>query len=466
MLGHKKIDVVCLAATALMLIAVLLFINGEALGLKNHVASPPYAQRLFDESAVHTLNIRMAPGAWEAMLSNALEEEYVPCAVVIDGEIFENVAIRPKGNNSKHLIRRYGSSRYSLKLEFDRYIGGASYYGLDKLSLNASFQDNAYMKAYMTFDMMRFMGVPAPLASYAWVMVNSEPWGLFVAEEEIEHAFLRRNFGANHGRLYKPDYKRREDENSDVALIYTGDEFENYDNIFRGAKTKAGKADQRRLIEALRVLSTGEDLERAVNIDEVLRYFTVQAFAVNLDSYLGPTGHNYFLYEEGGVLSMLPWDYNLAYGTYPLGVAEPFGSAEAFVNYPIDTPAGREVMLRRPMFHNLMLNQAYFRQYRAHFSDFIRDYFESGYFEEKQAETLALIAPYVKRDPTRFCGYGDFLLAADTFKEFCLLRARSVRGQLNGTIPSTIKGQMEDKSAFIGASHIRIEDLGELKDME
>ena len=40
---------------------------------------------------------------------------------------------------------------------------------------------------------------------------------------------------------------------------------------------------------------------------------------MNWDSYLGHTGHNYFLYEENGVLSILPWDYNLAFGTYALG---------------------------------------------------------------------------------------------------------------------------------------------------
>ncbi len=448
-----------------MLLLTLFFINGEALGLKNHTANPPYAARLFDDSAVHHIDIQMEPDAWASMLGNALEEEYAPCTAVIDGEIFENVAIRPKGNNSKNLIHRYGSSRYSLKLEFDSYIGSRTYYGLEKLSLNASFQDNAYMKEFMTYDMMRHIGVPSPLCAYVWVTVNGEPWGLFVAAEEIGNAFLRRNFGGR-GKLYKPDYKRREDENSDVALIYTGEDFESYDNIFRNAKGRISRLDKRRLIEALRILSTGENLERAVDVSEVLRYFAVQAFVVNADSYLGPTGHNYFLYEESGVLSMLPWDYNLAYGTYPLGMPEPFGDAETFINFPIDTPYSGSVMLRRPMFHNLMLNQAYFEQYREYFDRFIRNYFESGYFEEKHAKTLELIAPYVKRDPTRFCGYGDFLLAADTFREFCLLRAQSVRGQLEGTIPSTIKGQQADKSAFIGAPHIKIEDLGALEDME
>ncbi len=466
MIRHRKIDRVCVVVTIVMILATLLFMNGESLGLVNAIANPPYAARIFDDSVVHTVDIRIAPDVWAQMLENARAEEYAACAVSVDGETFENVGIRPKGNNSKNLIHRYGSERYSLKIEFDHYIDGFSYYGLDKLSLNASFQDNTFLKEYMAYDMMRKTGVPSPLCSYVWVTVNGRDWGLFTAVEEIEDAFLRRNYGANHGRLYKPDYKRREDENNDVALLYTGEEFENYDNIFRNAKAQASRVDKRRLIEALRILSTGENLERAVDVDEALRYFAVQAFVVNLDSYLGPTGHNYFLYEEDGVLSMLPWDYNLAYATYALGMPEPVDNTTMFVNYPIDTPYSGDVMLRRPMFHNLMLNQEYFQQYRSYFDDFIQDYFENGYFEEKTAETAALIAPYVQRDPTKFCGYEDFLLAIDTFETFCLLRAKSVRGQLNGTIPSTIKGQQLDTSTWIDASHIQISDMGDLADME
>ncbi len=466
MVKHKSIDVICIMVAAAMVIGTLLFMNGEALGLVNEISTPPYAGRIFDDSVVHTIDIQMEPDDWDDMLENALGEEYSVCSLVIDGEIFENIGIRPKGNNSKNLINRYGSERYSLKIEFDHFSDGLSYYGLDKLSLNSSFQDNAYFKDYMTYDMMRRMGVATPLCSYVWVTVNGEDWGLFVAVEEIEDSFLRRNYGTNHGRLYKPDYKSLEDENNDVALIYTGDDLDDYDNIFREAKARTSKADKQRLIEALRILSTGENLERAVNVDFVLRYFTVQTFVVNLDSYLGPTGHNYFLYEEDGVLSMLPWDYNLAYATYALGMPSPINDSTMFVNYPIDTPYSGEVMLRRPMYHKLMQNDEYFARYHEHYDAFLRDYFESGYFSEKVAETKALIAPYVKRDPTKFCSYEDFLLAVETFEEFCLLRAESVRGQLDGTIPSTIRGQQQDKSAFVDASHIWIPDLGELDDMK
>jgi spore coat protein CotH len=30
----------------------------------------------------------------------------------------------------------------------------------------------------------------------------------------------------------------------------------------------------------------------------------------NLDSYQGSLAHNYYLYEQDGVFSLLPWDYN------------------------------------------------------------------------------------------------------------------------------------------------------------
>ena len=116
------------------------------------------------------------------------------------------------------------------------------------------------------------MEAPAPLCSYAWVTVNGAPWGLFLAIEEPEEAFARRNFGPDHGALYKPDYRSLNAENADVALQYIGDDPDRYPNIFDNAKFDTDGADRERLIQALRVLSTGENLETAVNVNEVLRY--------------------------------------------------------------------------------------------------------------------------------------------------------------------------------------------------
>ena len=153
------------------------------------------------------------------------------------------------------------------------------------------------------------------------------------------------------------------DTDSMCALKYIDDNVDSYENIFRKSKFVTSMKDKQRLIHSLKVLSEGENIDTVVNVDEVLRYFTVQVFVVNLDSYLGPTGHNYYLYEENGKLSMLPWDYNLAYCTYSLGKPEPVNDSRLYVNYPIDTPGSGEIMLNRPMFHQLMLQEEYFQQY-------------------------------------------------------------------------------------------------------
>lgn len=457
---HHNTDILIISGVLAVLTILMLCVH--VFGLIPPSSGEDYTTLLFDSTKVHTIDIQI--GDWQGFLDTAPEEKYTPVTVVIDGERFDRVGLRAKGNNSLRLTEKYGLDRYSLKLEFDRYAS-QTYHGLDKFSLDSSFQDNTYMKTRLTYDMMAFMGVPSPLCSYVWVTVNGEDWGLFLAIEEPEESFAERNFGEDYGQLYKPDYKSLEAENADVALRYTDDEFSSYDGIFRNAKFNIDADDKRRVIDALKVLASGENLETAINVDEVLRYFTVQVFVVNMDSYLGRTGHNYFLYEQDGVLSILPWDYNLAFATYSLAMPDPINDAELYVNYPIHTPAAGEVMLNRPLYHNLMKNSEYFAQYRAYFDTFIRDYFESGYFADFVDRTRTMIAPYVEKDPTAFCSYEDFLLGADTIEKFCLLRAESVRGQLDGIIPATIAAQQKDSSAFVDASGVWLPDMGEIADL-
>ncbi len=464
MLKHKYIDSICLGIAGAALLIALVFYNGEKIGIGNVHTQPGYVDRIFDDSYVHKIDLQV--DNWDTFLENAKKEEYVSCDVVIDGEKIKNAGLRVKGNNSKSLVAKYGLERYSLKLEFDHYITDSTYYGLDKMSLDSSFQDNSYLKNYMTYDMMRRMGVPSPLCSYAWITVNGEDWGLYLALEEPEEAFAERNFGNDYGKLYKPDYKDVRAENADVALKYIDDNVDSYDNIFRKTKFALSYKDKQRLIRSLKDLSNGEKLDEAVNVDEVLRYFTVQVFVVNLDSYLGPTGHNYYLYEKDGQLSMLPWDYNLAYCTYSLGKPEPVNDAGLYVNYPIDTPASGDIMLNRPMFHQLMLNNEYYQKYHELFDAFIESYFESGYFTYKTAAVTDMIAPYVQKDPTAFCSYEDYLTGVHTFQKFCLLRAESVRKQLEGVVPSTIRGQQEDSGRFVDASSIWLPDMGEVEDLK
>lgn len=456
MAAHKYIDRICVAVLAATLVLTLLFVNGEALGLQAKSAAMGYEDRLFDASRVHTIDIIMDD--WEGFLETCENESYQRCTLVIDGETARNAAIRAKGNTSLTSVAAYGNDRYSFKVEFDHYDSGSTYYGLDKLSLNNLIQDNTCMKDFLVYQLMERFGAAAPKCSYASITVNGENWGLYLAVEGVEDAFLQRNYGSDHGNLYKPDSMSFGGGmgSSDVKLQYIDDDPDSYANIFDNAKTEITGADQTRLINALQILGSGEDIERAVDVEQVIRYFVVHGFVCNGDSYTGSMIHNYYLYEDGGVLSMIPWDYNLAFGGFQSQ------DASGAVNEPIDTPVSGGDLSDRPMVAWIFADEEYTRLYHQYYNEFLSGWMESGACRELIETTAAMIAPYIEEDPTKFCTYEEFTTGVEALKTFCELRTRSVRGQLTGDIPSTYQGQAEDASSLIEVSGLDLSDMGDM----
>lgn len=243
----------------------------------------------------------------------------------------------------------------------------------------------------------------------------------------------------------------------DVKLQYIDDDPDSYSNIFDSAKTDITDADKSRLIASLKKLSGGEDIESVVNIDEVIRYFVVHNFVINGDSYTGSMIHNYYLYEEDGQLSMIPWDYNLAFGTFSFFG----GGADSAVNDPIDTPLSVSGSGDRPMIDWILTDDEYLELYHQYFSEFI----ESTDFISFINDTEALIAPYVEKDPTAFYSREEFETGVSVLREFCDLRVESIRGQLNGTIPATADGQSSNPSSLIDASQLNLSDMGSMGGM-
>lgn len=469
---HKNFDKICAVVLVLVLIltVVLMAFGGKADG----GTTMGYEDKLFDTSSVHTINIVMDD--WDDFISNAESEEYYACTLEIDGETYKNVAIRGKGNTSLTKVASYGNDRYSFKVEFDRYDGSVTYHGLDKLCLNNIIQDNTYMKDYLCYRLMAEMGVASPLCSYVYVSVNGSDWGLYLAVEGVEESFLQRNYGSDYGELYKPDSQSmgggrgngkgfdmdandgkgggRDGMNSsdDTLLKYIDDDPDSYSNIFDNAKTDISKSDKKRLIAALKTLS-GDDPEQAVDVDAVIRYFVVHNFVLNFDSYTGSMIHNYYLYEDDGQMQMIPWDYNLAFGAF-----QSAGGATSLVNYPIDDPVSGGDTSDRPMLAWIFQNEEYTKLYHKYFAELISTVFDSGEFAQEFDSVVQMISPYVESDPTKFCTYEEFETGAQTLREFCLKRAESISGQLDGSIGST--SDTQERSTLIDAGSLKISDMG------
>lgn len=231
---------------------------------------------------------------------------------------------------------------------------------------------------------------------------------------------------------------------SDVKLQYVDDDLDSYSNIWDNAKTDITRTDQERLVESLKKLSDNEDIASVVDIEQVLRYFVVHNYICNDDSYTGMMVHNYYLYEKDGKLSMLPWDYNLGFGTFG------GGNATSTVNTPIDSPVSGGSS-DRPMLNWIFENEEYTEQYHQYFGEFLGEVDIQGIINQ----AYELIRPYVEKDPTAFFTYEEFEQGMDTLRRFCELRSESISIQLEN-------GETTENGNYVDASDITLSDMGSM----
>ena len=258
-----------------------------------------------------------------------------------------------------------------------------------------------------------------------------------------------------------------------ASLAYTDDKIESYSDIFDNAETDVTEEDEKRVISALKQLSEGTDLESCLDTDTVIRYFAAHNFVLNYDSYTGNMLHNYYLYEEDGKLSMIPWDYNLAFGGFGGGggagqkpgqdadnadAKNRESDATSLVNTGIDTPLSGTTADARPMWAWIAGNEEYLAKYHEIYDELLKNYFENGTFAAEIDRVTNMIKPYIEKDSSAFYTAEEFTKASETLKSFCLLRAESIRKQLDGTLSaSTTEQKKEDQ---VDASGITIKDMG------
>ncbi|MDV4150550.1 CotH kinase family protein [Clostridium sp. AL.422] len=219
-------------------------------------------------------------------------------------------------------------------------------------------------------------------------------------------------------------------------LVYTDDNKESYSDIFNNNIFKTTtESDEDKVIEMIKNLNEGTNLEEYLNVDEILRYFAVNTFLVNLDSYASNMKHNYYLYEKDGVFEIIPWDYNLSFGGFTVG------SASNAINFPIDSPV-TDSLENSPLISKLLEVDEYKEIYHRYLQEIV-DYVNDGTYEETINEVNSLIADYVKNDATAFYTYEEYEASLPELINFGIDRAKSISAQLDGSQPSTTYGTIE-----------------------
>lgn len=307
--------------------------NNKAIKVKQAVQNVSYENELFGDEII-TIDIIADENTWQNIISNTSTEKSAAADVNINGTLIQNVGI-------------YIDDTGNLKIKFDKYVDNQTCYGLDNLVLSNINSDDTYMKDYISSDMMKFMGVNSSLCNYSYISVNGKYWGFYSASEAYEKSFLNRTCG---------------NENSSV-----------YNN------------DSQKIESALEKISANEDMEKYFDTDQIIRYFAVRTA---LSDYSGSSSDemmNYCVYENNGVLSILP------------------------CNDSADENSDENYLMEK-----ILDVDKYRKKYNKYLQEIANEYFKSGYFSSKIDETDSKISRYIEE-----C-YPDnnYKTAVDTLKSF------------------------------------------------
>ena len=228
--------------------------------------------------------------------------------------------------------------------------------------------------------------------------INDELAGLYLSVQQIDEVFTTTWFNEGDGDLFKP-------EGPGANLVYIDDEYSSYSGL--SERTNVDDEGEAAVVEMIKALNTGENIEEVLYVDLVLKYHALNTAMLSLDSYMGGMFHNYYLYGEDGKYMIIPWDYNMSFGGFVSGIDQTSADETQFY---IDEPTSGAVA-NYPLINTLLSNEDYLQQYHEYLTELITGPLEIETFTARAEELTALIDEYVKNDPEPMSSYEAFQTA-------------------------------------------------------
>ena len=318
---------------------------------------------------------------------------YVPVDVTFDGETFNRVGFRLKGNSTLYFGWRRGTDKLPFRLNFDGLEArfpetrDQTFFGFPNLAFTNGNLDNTYLRGKIVTDLFAEAGVPAARTSFIRVFMDrgAGPFylGLFTMYEVPDGPMLRRLFGSDDGNLYKPH---------GIGGRWTSFQESSFEK--RTNQEDEDFTDVQDAIAALQSSRTDAARWRSrfgarFDVPTFLRWLALNTIMGNVDSYGGVAAHNYYIYgspRHRDRIFWIPWDHDLAMPTGGLGTPAPGAQINLFHD---------QLSSQWPLIRYLMDDPVYRAEYRAHMEQLLATVFEPGKVNATIRSEQARISPYV-----------------------------------------------------------------------
>ncbi|MGZ8899871.1 MAG: CotH kinase family protein [Limisphaerales bacterium] len=247
------------------------------------------AEQLFAGEAVLKIQIEIAPEDIKKLEKYSFQfgqaqqdnREQVKAVVREGGKTYKDVALQLKGAAGSF---RSIHDNPALTLNFDKFVDGQTFHGLDKLSLNNSVQDQTLVSEQFSREMFLKAGVPVPRATHATVELNGRDLGLYVLVQGWNKRFLKQHFEKTSGNLYDGGFLKDIDQKLDTNSGDSPDD----------------QSDRIELLAAAREKDLGkrrERFEKVLDVDRFLSFVAMDVMLWNWDGY-AQNKNNYRLFSD------------------------------------------------------------------------------------------------------------------------------------------------------------------------
>jgi len=268
---------------------------------------------VYDDSSVARVDIYVDSLALEWMYdydnveSDSLHMAYIYYQNEYINDTLEQVGFRLRGNTSRT------SQKKSFKLDFNHFVSGRDFYGLEKINLNGEHNDVSIIRSKLSWDIFNSIGMVATRANHIEVYINDTYYGLYISVEHIDDTFLSRNFDNGSGNLWKCLWP--------ANLGYRGSNPSDYhpwvdDNRPYDLKTNDDEYDFTQLARLIHIINNDPDsLEHVLDVSEFIKYLAINILTGGWDDYRS-LQNNFYLYHQPNIdrFLLIPYDYDNTFG--------------------------------------------------------------------------------------------------------------------------------------------------------
>jgi len=360
-----------------------------------------FSQGFYDINTVNTIEITFEESNWDYLLDQlyaAGNEERLLGTVALNGQVFDSVGVRYKGNSTYNANQI--KNPFNIKLDYnidDQLIEG---YGTLKLANVA--KDPSFVREVLTYEIARKY-MPASQSNYANVYVNGVLLGLYTNDQDVDKFFMRTYFQSDENARIKGELTSAGGPPTGGVWEYYGEDSSSYYSKY-ALETDFGWQELMWFLDTLN--NHNESVDQVLNIDRHLWFIAFSNLFVNLD---GPINNpqNYYIYkDDAGRFNPIPWDFNESFGGFTMH--QTLGNLSTTQLQQM-SPFANANETAFPIISKILSNDTYRKIYVAHMITIIEENFENSLYETRGLEIQDIIDADVQADPNKFYTYNNFV---------------------------------------------------------